>query len=252
MPRVAARVPELSEVLCFSCGYVLDGLPQTGVCPECGNPISASLGADRVPPQWETAVGKDRLKAFVGTSARIIFGPKQFYRTLNVRGPLGPAKNFARIHWAIASGLFGISAALHVVSFNYQSPWFPDFPGGRGAITAVLAVVLLVAGYGALSLITRLASRLTNVEATYRGIRLPYNIVLRGLYYHAAHYFPVGLIAFVYVGGCQLGFAIFERSLPINSAIYYLYGLCGLVVVCAIYLFQTYWIGMRNMMYANR
>ena len=32
----------------------------------------------------------------------------------------------------------------------------------------------------------------------------------------------------------------------------YLYVLAGEVVVTAIYLFQTYWIGMRNMMYANR
>ena len=31
----------------------------------------------------------------------------------------------------------------------------------------------------------------------------------------------------------------------------YLYALCGEVVVGALYLFRTYWIGMRNMMYAN-
>jgi hypothetical protein len=32
----------------------------------------------------------------------------------------------------------------------------------------------------------------------------------------------------------------------------YLYVLCGEVVLGAFYLFKTYWIGMRNIMYANR
>ena len=32
----------------------------------------------------------------------------------------------------------------------------------------------------------------------------------------------------------------------------YLYVLSAEVIIGAIYLFQTYWIGMRNMMYANR
>jgi hypothetical protein len=250
MPRVATRVPELSEVLCYSCGYVLDGLPQTGVCPECGNPISASLGADRQPPEWETADSKHRSSAFIRTSSKIIFKPGDFYRTLNVRGPLEPARRFARIHWGIAATLFGVTASIHELSFGDPLRWLPDVPGGRLSIFAVLALPLMIAGYVGLELITRLASKLTNVEATYRGIRLPFNIVLRGLYYHAAHYFPVGLLAFVYVGGCQLAYVLFSTSLPINSSMYYLYGLCGLVVVCAIYLFQTYW--MRNMMYANK
>jgi hypothetical protein len=40
--------------------------------------------------------------------------------------------------------------------------------------------------------------------------------------------------------------------LQLTSATAYLYVLCGLVIVSAIYLFDTYWIGMRNLMYANR
>ena len=37
-----------------------------------------------------------------------------------------------------------------------------------------------------------------------------------------------------------------------DSYPYYFYGLCGVVVLAAVYLFNTYWIGMRSMMYANR
>jgi hypothetical protein len=253
MPRVSARVPELSEVLCFSCGYVLDGLPETGLCPECGNPISASLGADRQPPDWETAERPHRISAFLRTSARIIFRPGDFYRTLNVRGPIDSARRFARFHWLISALLFGVAGAAHAIWFSYfVAGWLPDVPGGKVALFAALALLLTALAFGFLDFITRVAAKLTNVEATYRGIRLPYNIVLRGMYYHAAHYLPVGIAAFVYVLGFQILARIFNRWLPINSDMYYLYGLCALVVLCAIYLFQTYWIGMRNMMYANR
>ena len=36
------------------------------------------------------------------------------------------------------------------------------------------------------------------------------------------------------------------------SATTYLYVLCAEVIVAAAYLFHTYWVGMRNIMYANR
>jgi len=99
---------------------------------------------------------------------------------------------------------------------------------------------------------TRVAAQLTTWEATYRGYRLPYPIVLRGMYYHAAHYLPVAIAAFIVVAGYQVLLLIAGNKLPFDSPTYYLYFLCGLVVLCAIYLFQTYWVGMRNMMYANR
>ena len=40
--------------------------------------------------------------------------------------------------------------------------------------------------------------------------------------------------------------------LGVMSGTKYLYVLCGEVIVAAFYLFETYWIAMRNMMYANR
>ena len=38
----------------------------------------------------------------------------------------------------------------------------------------------------------------------------------------------------------------------VTAQVPYLYILSGLVVVSAIYLFRTYWIAMKNIMYANR
>jgi hypothetical protein len=258
MPRVAPRVPELSEILCASCGYVLDGLNQAGQCPECGKPIIESIGEDRVPPAWEAADSSHRYKAFIRTSLGIILRPKNFYRTLNVRGSLESARRFAKVHWWMASILFGIAGATHAVWFNYTISNYTiiqnaiNFPGGGFVEFAIFAVGLTLASYVALDLTTRIAGRLTNWEATYRGYRLPYPIVLRGMYYHAAHYFPVGIAAVIFVEGYQLLRWTLGNDLPFNSPMIYLYGLAALVVLSAVYLFQTYWIGMRNMMFANR
>lgn len=258
MAHVAPRVPELSEILCASCGYVLDGLRQTGQCPECGKPIVESIGQDRVPPAWETADESLRYKAFVSTSLQIIRQPAHFYRTLNLRGSLESARRFARVHWWLSAVLFGVAGATHAVWFNYTISNFTiiqnaiNFPGGGAVEFAIFAAGLTLASYFSLDWITRAAGRLTTLEATYRGYRLPYSIVLRGMYYHAAHYFPVGIAALVFVEGYQLLRLILGYNLPFKAPEVYLYSLAALVVISAIYLFQTYWIGMRNMMYANR
>ena len=74
-------------------------------------------------------------------------------------------------------------------------------------------------------------------------------VVLRGLHYHAAHYLPVALVALVTVAGYQV---LDLSRLGPNAPVRYLYVLCGEVVAGAGYLFHTYWIAMRNMMYANK
>jgi hypothetical protein len=253
MPRVAPRVPELSEILCSKCGYVLDGLPQSSHCPECGQPILLSLDANRLPPAWESAIPSKKAAGFLQTTAQIILHPAHFYRTFTVRGPLNLSTHFARLHWWIAAALFAITAATHSTWFYYTIASSPSyFPGNATGLFFTLALGLTLLTYCALDLTTRIAAKLTTLEATYRGYRLPYPIVLRGLHYHAAHYFPVAAIALLYVEGYQLLRLLAPDRLSFNSPTYYLYGLCALVVLSAIYLFQTYWIGMRNMMYANR
>jgi hypothetical protein len=253
MPRVAPRVPELSEILCSQCGYVLNGLPEGGNCPECGRPIADSIGVERIPPVWESASSGHRVQGFVKTTIEVIRRPKHFYRTFTVRGPLADSRRFARIHWWIAAVLFGLAGATHGVWYNYfVANAITNFPGGRWAMFASLVLGLTIASYLFLDGITRLAARLTTLEATYRGFRLPYDIVLRGMYYHAAHYLPVAISAAVVVIGFQCLPAPGTGGMPFNTPMIYLWVLAGQVVVSALYLFQTYWIGMRNMMFANR
>ena len=246
MSRVAPVIPAETDLLCEGCGYTLNGLPADSSCPECGKPITESTGVGRrEPPAWERGPRRLRIGAFLVTTAQVLFRPEHFYRTLATRRETRPARTFGRVHWIAAAALFGLAATVHTV-------WFLDAGGYNVRLRryAIPYVMLATATYVALAATTALAARLTHWEASYRGLRLPLGVVQRGLYYHAAHYLPVGLVAAATV----VTFVTLMTRGALDVAWYtrYLYILSGEVILGALYLFKTYWIGMRNMMYANR
>src|SRR3954447_19578537 len=126
MARVAPVVPVASDVLCESCGYTLNGLPEGGNCPECGQPIVRSTVEDRrEPPAWERE-GLPRFAAFARTTAEVLFRPARFYRTLQTRRESPAARRFAQIHWVVAAILFAATAYLH-------TSWYVGFILGYGS-----------------------------------------------------------------------------------------------------------------------
>jgi hypothetical protein len=244
MTRVATIVPAETDLLCESCGYTLNGLPEGANCPECGTPVAQSLRSTRQVPAWERDGGRG-VRNFLSTTAEVLFHPGRFYRSLATRREVRPARWFADIHWAITSILFGLAAYGHLA-------WYLEYGGSWAGIrraNVYVAAALIIVTFVVLQAVTYIAARLTNWEASYRGLRLPLNVVLRGMYYHAAHYLPVALGAAITVFGYQWWRTHYD---PLGQSMTtYLYVLCAEVVVFAGFLFNTYWIGMKNMMYAN-
>lgn len=244
-------VPADTDILCERCGYTLNNLPDTGNCPECGEPIVHSLSQDgRSLSLYEL---DPRPRTFWQTTFQVIFGTKRFYRTLKGREETGLARRFASRHRWLASILFACCATGHGL-------WMTEVMGFRnagfekGLISGLIGLfvffLLIVVAHLLLTYITRLAQWLTAIEARYWGIRLPHQVVKRAMLFHSANYLPVAAVAAATITTYQL-----LRVSRIVSSFYdtwYIYGLCGLVVLCAGYLFQTYWIGMKNLMYSNR
>lgn len=247
MSNAQANVPAESDILCERCGYALNGLPAGANCPECGKPAAESSPALRHAPAWE-ARNKPALSTFLSTTAEVLFHPARFYRTLATRLPRRGSHAFALIHWAFVSVVLGVAAYVHFAAIlvlpRARGFWSPAFRMPLLTMAALSAFI-----YVSLEGITRIAARLTSFEASYRGLRLPLRAVLRGMDYHAAHYVPVAVLTSTTI----LGYAwlLDRRWTDYGSTPNYLYVLCGEVVVAASYLFWTYWIGMRNMMYAN-
>ena len=243
----ATAVPAESDWLCEGCGYVLNGLPAGRRCPECGKLISESDTTLRLPPLWEQPAAGSAIKRLLVTTGQVLFQPTRFYRSLATRGSRRKSLWFAHIHWLTASVLFGLAGWAH---FDLMMGWGPA--ARLGAFLPWPVFIGLVWGtWVMLIVLTLVAARLTTWEATFRGLRLPLGVVRRGLDYHAAHYLPVALLAAATVIGYRLWLGHNPVRL-IQWGTAYLYTRCGEVIICAVYLFKTYWIGMRNMMYASR
>jgi hypothetical protein len=237
-------VPAETDLLCEGCGYVLNGLPGGGQCPECGKPMAESAPERRALPAWEQGPPRGRLTGFLATSAAVIFRPTSFYRTLAIRDDTERAFAFAQMYWWAASLLIGWAGFAHTV-------WL--FRGdARRLVDVRIWLALAFCVFVVLFLTTMIAARLTHWEASYRGIRLPLAVVRRGMYYHAAHYLPVALVTAVTVFAFRFTWLHHQATLSPKFMTWYLYVLCAEVVLAAAYLFKTYWIGMRNIMYGNR
>ena len=243
MASRAAETPSETDLLCEQCGYVLNGLPASGNCPECGRPIATSTTDDgRRPSGFEASPSAFN---FVKTTTSVWFSPRAFYRSLTTRTDSRRAWIFAAVHRVIASMFLAVAFGCHLAwisqtfSFGLTSYLIPVFSlGSLGLIYALLTGI------------TSLAAWLSAAEGRYWGMRLPLGAVRRAMRFHQANYVPVALVAAIMTAGHLTLLA--TRSITPEASTTYLYLLSGYVIVAAIYLFQAYWIAMRNVMYANR
>ena len=238
MPRDAA--PESTDVLCESCGYRLNGLPPSGNCPECGQPVAASTTeSPRHLPAWEGLPGKRGR-----TIREVLRSPDRFFRTLSLHDDTCRSRRFALLFLAIASLFSAKTIVYHylvTVFLSVPPPWLPPI----WVLIAILPFLLFGCWYGLLELVIYL----TAAEGKFWGLRMPRGIVRRVIHYWTPHV----ALASVVMSFVPLAYLLMLASNN-RAGLYmaeYLYVLSGMVVVAAIYLFKTYWVAMKAIMYGN-
>ncbi|MFT3788889.1 MAG: hypothetical protein QM770_22410 [Tepidisphaeraceae bacterium] len=241
----ARDVPALTDLLCESCGYTLNGLPDTGNCPECGQPVAASTTqAGRGPTAYEV---RPSIQTFWLVTRQVLLSPKVFYRNLSVRDE-------TRVSWAFAMRhrlLVGFICMLTLFGHLMVTGTLAGVRVAGGTLTEL--IVSLVVGAMSVPIligITRLAGWLSSLEAGFWGMRLPLTVVRRAMDYHSAAYLPVALVAFVIVFGYMA--LTMAGTIDLTTLPTYLYVIAGYVVVSAAYLFRMFVIAMMGVRYANQ
>ena len=245
--------PAESDLLCESCGYILNGLANSPAthCPECGYALAASTEPGHRHPAPIEIAGT---RGFWPTTWQVLFRKRRFFReTLSRPTSAGTdmlrVVRFGRTHRGSAGVLFGAAAAFHLAWMAETRMIVVRWDGS--SIVRLVVIGLFLIGLSVLMLewVTRLAVRLTTTESRWWGMRLPEPVVRRALDFHAANYLPVGILALVLTAGFRI--AMIAGWLDALVGVPYLIVLSVAVVVGAIWLFESFVIAMRRVRYAN-
>lgn len=78
--RAPTDFPEPHDPWCDNCGYNLVMATDAGRCPECGRPVSASLGPDARPPtRWEERPGPFNFPVIAGQLLTLVRRPRKLF-----------------------------------------------------------------------------------------------------------------------------------------------------------------------------
>ncbi|HRK32702.1 MAG TPA: hypothetical protein PLD59_16680 [Tepidisphaeraceae bacterium] len=244
---MAGAVPSESDILCETCGYTLNGLPDSSNCPECGAAISQSTTqSGRGLTGFEERSG---LSSFITTTLAVLLRPTLFYRALATRTDHPAAAWFAQRHRFIASLLFCSAAIGYGLWLESISRRPRDLEASDFLALLLLYFICSIGLFFFMGVLTRFAGWLSSLESAYWGMRLPIPVVRRCLHYHTASYLPIGIVANIVVWSYRwmIEVGIISRGTGVTFA----YTLSGVVIASAAYLFLMYLTAMRQTRYAN-
>ncbi|MBC7782902.1 MAG: hypothetical protein H7144_03605 [Burkholderiales bacterium] len=237
--------PESTDILCEECGYLLNGLPDTGNCPECGSPVARSTTqSPRRLPAWEDDTIASGVARFQRTAIPVLLHPRRFFVTLAVREADRRSRKFMLFALALATYLNTKTILVHYAMTALIAPpveWLPSW--------LLLLLVMPVAIFAVWWVTLELVAYLSAMEGKYWGYRLDRRHVRRAIQYVSIHIPVASVLPMLTVTGYAIMLGLTRDNGRFMAE--YLYVLSGCVVVTAVYLFRVYWLAMRGIMFAN-
>jgi hypothetical protein len=211
--------------LCERCGYALQGLPRSGVCPECGKPIAESDPVHRTGLPWQLGM---TLRAWLITTAMVLVTPGRAFDLMRVGGNNVAAKTFMLTHatlggliWLVGSHLIGRHRGM------VEGLW----------VTLAIVTMTLIAALG----VTYFSWR--------QGWRVPWRLAYRITCYAAPGWLPAVVVvgAFAYLDGI----GVFEPLLGRFDLTVTLIAYAALLGVSMLGFETLVWLGARRTRFAN-
>ena len=229
-------------LLCERCGYVIEGLPDDGACPECGKPIAESLPRARVGSPWQ----QRGFRAWFATARAMIHHPRATFSIIAIETP--PSYPLHDRNLMTAAALMAIASAATVLSgtgSRFAGPKLTDHDIALAVVTAPVVFAVVFAILPVLVAIERAGIRFFGARRQWRITPA----VARSICAHAS---------FGWLASGPLMMVMTEGSAALRAAFGWPPSWAGYLVVPPAFLagmlcFETLvFIGMRRCKFANR
>ncbi len=249
-------------LLCERCGYVVEGLPPEGACPECGKPIVESLPERRPGTIWQN---RSEPRPFLRTLIQTLLHPIRTLETIAVN----PRRDHRLMVWSnmLAACLFSMGWwSTGLLTLLAEQP--AAFP-----VWAVVVVVTAFALFGLLWVLTLVESWGLRVIARGRCLRISADLS-RSITAHGCVGWVVGGTAFFIFNltadsimnatrydlasdpdAPQMfrDYIIAFGNPPAPWSVYLAWLLRTFAMLGGFLFFETFaWLGLRRLKYANR
>ena len=246
-------------LLCERCGYVVDGLAEDGVCPECGLEIARSLPSNRPGTPWQQRSG---FRSMLETSMTTLRHPVRTLDTLAVTPP-----RLRPLVWLAAIPFGQLMGVALLLLFEIERPlpnggsmsWTPGSAPGSVALGVILGVLFTPIAAAVLTGLTWIEARGLVIFSAQRGGRvypeLAHCIVRHG----AAGWLVSGLGAIMMLPlmwsfELELGLYLGHQQDGSPQAWVFALAVAGVGVTILGFLgFEFFaWLGLRRCKFANR
>ena len=231
-------------LLCERCGYVIEGLPKDGACPECGKLIAESLPERRVGTPWQR--NRPGMWTLLRSWHACMFHP---LRTLDRLAPGMPTQRMRGLNAICCAFLWliGITGPLALLTINTG---FAEEEGvGRTLFVLGSAITVSTAFvFATVLLLTEIESRGLALISRQHGSRITPAIAHRVCDHGSVGWVVCGAS----VAALGLGsMAWYFRTGDVLPASVYWSGLA--IFIFGFLFFETFaWLGLRRLKYANR